>query len=81
MSELGKILQKLFPVFIAKMVELSNMKDKAKRMKFKYELRPVGCKISIERLEKYYTLVYDFHEQKYWFMGDIPTLGHNNKVL
>ncbi len=81
MKKIGQILVILFPVFFDRMLQLSEMRDKARILKIKYRFKPVGYKPSMKELEKYYSLVYSFHDEKFWFMGDIPTLGRNNKIF
>jgi len=81
MKNLGKILTVLFPVFIARMVRLSELKDKAMVMKITYRFKQVGYKPSMKELERYYALINEFHDDKFWFMADLPSYGSNNKIF
>ena len=78
-TKLGQIITVLFPEFVERFFALTELRNEAKMLKVNYRFK--GVKPTMQEMEKYYTIVYKHHDEKMWFMNDIPSLGSNNKVF
>ena len=70
---LGRILLKLFPKTIARLVKILELSQQARTLRWRYRYFGSNKPGDIQ-LENYYKLVQKFHKEKMWFMKDLPTL-------
>jgi len=82
-TKLGQVIIALFPNFVDRMNKLSEMRTEANKLLIKYRFMEgrMQDQVLYKFMSKYYTLTHKYHAEKYWFMGDLPTLGPKNTVL
>lgn len=69
--------------FIDKLYMLNDLKIQAQSLHLIYGFIFLTLSDSqkYKFMEDYYSIVSQYHIEKYWFMSNLPTLGKGNKII